>query len=524
MQDAKSGFRVGPVVGKGQGALSARAFSPGCVIEREEPLVAIALPSPFGPGVACAACFRDLESVVQTLARASGGALLPQPLPLLAEDESPVPDRLALCDCGAVCCSPRCRDSAREAGHMLLCRFAVSDREAGGVAALAATLEREGQSFELAVRLMARVIAASRAKADASEGGLALALQQAADELLGPLLRAPPLWELVKLPSRVPATQDAEWRDTVRNDVRRASELLRRVFSAEAAAVPSLFSDAGLGALIGGVRQNAMSLELESTASHYLATVAEAKGGAAVAAAAAALRPVCASIVQRARGRDQRAQGEEEEEEEEGGGGEEEEDPEGEEDDGAASDGSTNTSNSRSSCSSSGSGGIASDQRMLRRAAACLGFRGSAVYGRLRFLNHDCAPSASIEFVDSARALLVAARGIAPGEELTISYVEEDGDLRARRGALHEYGFTCVCARCVAEEGEEEGRAGGGGGSPPALCAESAHATAGAAVGGSSTVVLVADAAHAAHAERGARKRGPASELCAQAPPKKAAL
>jgi trigger factor len=31
----------------------------------------------------------------------------------------------------------------------------------------------------------------------------------------------------------------------------------------------------------------------------------------------------------------------------------------------------------------------------------------------------------------------------APGEELTISYVEEDGDLRARRGALHEYG----CAR-----------------------------------------------------------------------------
>ena len=42
------------------------------------------------------------------------------------------------------------------------------------------------------------------------------------------------------------------------------------------------------------------------------------------------------------------------------------------------------------------------------------------------------------------------------GEELTITYIDADSPVGARRGRLHHaYGFTCVCARCVEEAAEE---------------------------------------------------------------------
>lgn len=48
---------------------------------------------------------------------------------------------------------------------------------------------------------------------------------------------------------------------------------------------------------------------------------------------------------------------------------------------------------------------------------------------------------------------ILAARDIAAGEEVVISYIEEEGvGLEERRGALGEYGFVCRCERCEAEE------------------------------------------------------------------------
>jgi hypothetical protein len=41
---------------------------------------------------------------------------------------------------------------------------------------------------------------------------------------------------------------------------------------------------------------------------------------------------------------------------------------------------------------------------------------------------------------------------VAAGEELTITYIDADSPVEARRQRLHHaYGFTCVCARCVEE-------------------------------------------------------------------------
>ncbi|KAK3268112.1 hypothetical protein CYMTET_23368, partial [Cymbomonas tetramitiformis] len=38
------------------------------------------------------------------------------------------------------------------------------------------------------------------------------------------------------------------------------------------------------------------------------------------------------------------------------------------------------------------------------------------------------------------------------GDELTISYIENDAPLEERRRELEEYQFVCRCAKCVGEE------------------------------------------------------------------------
>lgn len=53
----------------------------------------------------------------------------------------------------------------------------------------------------------------------------------------------------------------------------------------------------------------------------------------------------------------------------------------------------------------------------------------------------------------SGEARFLALRDVAAGEELTISYIdEEEAGLEERRRALGEYGFTCRCERCETEE------------------------------------------------------------------------
>jgi hypothetical protein len=48
--------------------------------------------------------------------------------------------------------------------------------------------------------------------------------------------------------------------------------------------------------------------------------------------------------------------------------------------------------------------------------------------------------------------VLLALCDIAPGEEVTISYVDEDAPLEERREMLAEYGFECECDKCTAEQ------------------------------------------------------------------------
>lgn len=48
--------------------------------------------------------------------------------------------------------------------------------------------------------------------------------------------------------------------------------------------------------------------------------------------------------------------------------------------------------------------------------------------------------------------VISAVGNIQPGEEITISYIDEGQPLAERRADLADYGFVCCCARCTAEE------------------------------------------------------------------------
>ena len=48
-------------------------------------------------------------------------------------------------------------------------------------------------------------------------------------------------------------------------------------------------------------------------------------------------------------------------------------------------------------------------------------------------------------------ALVSALRDVAPGEELTKSYIDEEMSLPEREAALADYGFLCRCPKCELE-------------------------------------------------------------------------
>ena len=69
------------------------------------------------------------------------------------------------------------------------------------------------------------------------------------------------------------------------------------------------------------------------------------------------------------------------------------------------------------------------------------------------FFNHSCHPTVC-KFTVGRRVHFRAMRDLAPGEELTISYVLLNDSTEMRRQILRaSYLFTCVCARCSAAPG-----------------------------------------------------------------------
>ena len=57
--------------------------------------------------------------------------------------------------------------------------------------------------------------------------------------------------------------------------------------------------------------------------------------------------------------------------------------------------------------------------------------------------------------IDGA-AVITAKCAIRAGEEITISYIDEDVTLADREEALRDYGISCRCSRCQDERSAEQ--------------------------------------------------------------------
>lgn len=81
--------------------------------------------------------------------------------------------------------------------------------------------------------------------------------------------------------------------------------------------------------------------------------------------------------------------------------------------------------------------------------------QGTAFYPLQSCMNHSCCPNARAfkrEQDKDGQATIVALRSISEGEEITISYIEEDLPFEERQALLADYGFRCRCAKCIEEE------------------------------------------------------------------------
>ncbi|XP_076910110.1 histone-lysine N-methyltransferase ATXR2-like [Bidens hawaiensis] len=80
---------------------------------------------------------------------------------------------------------------------------------------------------------------------------------------------------------------------------------------------------------------------------------------------------------------------------------------------------------------------------------------GTAFFSLQSCMNHSCCPNAKAfkrEEDRDGQATIIATKPIKKGEEVTISYIDEDLELEERRALLADYGFICKCPRCVDEE------------------------------------------------------------------------
>jgi hypothetical protein len=75
-----------------------------------------------------------------------------------------------------------------------------------------------------------------------------------------------------------------------------------------------------------------------------------------------------------------------------------------------------------------------------------------AIFPRIARLNHECIPNSQANFDDKADAMHVhALRDITDQEEITLSYLDDDGQMTTseRHRMLQPYGFVCACPICT---------------------------------------------------------------------------
>jgi len=93
---------------------------------------------------------------------------------------------------------------------------------------------------------------------------------------------------------------------------------------------------------------------------------------------------------------------------------------------------------------------IDGEPKQLRFSSALFpNYEGIALFPHVAALNHSCIPNCTVTYLDSNEIVVFALRDILKGEELTISYVDQEKPQDVRCEELKErYGFICGCDAC----------------------------------------------------------------------------
>jgi len=92
--------------------------------------------------------------------------------------------------------------------------------------------------------------------------------------------------------------------------------------------------------------------------------------------------------------------------------------------------------------------------RMSSQSSPKRAHLGRMIFPQIAMFNHSCAPNCEARYRSPTHLSIVTVREVAPGEELTISYIDETMKLKQRSAALTEsYCFRCECAVCRTERG-----------------------------------------------------------------------
>eukprot|EP00873_Tetraselmis_striata_P002919 jgi/Tetstr1/423183/TSEL_001304.t1 len=435
------------LAGRGRGCVTTGAFRRGDTIAADKPMAAVHLGSSEKRVQACAHCFRYLGTLQSQFQQLAGRAdpssatssrdASPYILPGLASSADGHLSRVHPCrnGCGDKYCTAGCEAAGFAGQHRLLCP-AGSGRSAAAREALLelrALAHSDCEAFMLAAKLMAAAFSAKD-----------IAAQRRLESQMHMLGVTAPWWELVVIPEDVPARKHAAYRSKLKAKAQQALSLTAAVL--EPAAPPHLRYMMALdhfGLLLGAILQNSVCIELPSPVRQYL----EAQLGRDQPEDIALLVPLAREVLQHHARLQQ-----------------EEEDAEGISLDGDS--GESEASSSEEGSSGAGgsepgmppdapsSGTLSNDEAVDLLAAAIAvipDVEASGVFPLISFLNHSCQANASIEFSgqDGLHAEIVATGDVASGDELYISYIDDDEmDLQERTQELREYQFVCDCQRC----------------------------------------------------------------------------
>lgn len=263
-----------------------------------------------------------------------------------------------------------------------------------------------------------------------------------------------PWWQVITLadPDHDPATVEADLREIVGD----AITILRAVLFRPG--LEPLFDVDFLGALIGAFELNNLTVELNSPVREYFLIV-EALPPKARKVAIDTLAPLVKAIQGMADARaaaDECSSDEDEEEADEegdtavvpaaavGGGGA---------GGGAGAAASTaTTSDAAAAATDAGTEPTKSTSRLQFTSELFPHAEGTALFSITCCMNHSCRPNAGVSYLGGdVCATVVALRDTAAGEELCISYINEEEPEPVRAAALRHYGFVCNCVRCVDE-------------------------------------------------------------------------